>query len=74
MSRLVIKVGSNVLTRADGHPDVTNPSSIVDQIAALRSLLARLKKEYPTAKIYGHRDFAAKACPSFDAKTEYSDL
>lgn len=44
------------------------------QIAAMRSLLARLKKEYPTAKIYGHRDFAAKACPSFDAKTEYSDL
>ena len=37
MSRLVIKVGSNVLTRADGHPDVTNLSSIVDQIAALRS-------------------------------------
>ena len=44
------------------------------QIAALRSLLARLKKEYPTAKIYGHRDFAPKASPSFDAKTEYSDL
>lgn len=38
MSRIVIKVGSNVLTRADGHPDVTNLSSIVDQIAVLRNI------------------------------------
>lgn len=38
MSRIVIKVGSNVLTRTDGHPDVTNLSSIVDQIAALREM------------------------------------
>lgn len=38
MSRIVVKVGSNVLTRADGMPDVTVISSLVDQIAELRSL------------------------------------
>ena len=34
--RLVIKVGSNVLTRNDGKLDITRMSAIVDQIAALR--------------------------------------
>ena len=38
MSRIVVKVGSNVLTRADGMPDITIISSLVDQIAHLRSL------------------------------------
>ncbi|MCF0172767.1 MAG: glutamate 5-kinase [Bacteroidales bacterium] len=37
MSRIVIKVGSNVLTRSDGTLDVTRVSSLVDQIAGLRS-------------------------------------
>lgn len=39
-------------------------------------LLTDLKKQFPNAKIQGHRDFprVAKACPSFDAKTEYSAL
>lgn len=36
--RIVIKVGSNVLTRQDGKPNVTNMSALVDQIAAIRSL------------------------------------
>lgn len=35
--RLVIKVGSNVLTRSDGHLDITRMSAIIDQIAWLRS-------------------------------------
>lgn len=34
--RIVVKVGSNVLTRHDGKPDVTRLSAIVDQIAWLR--------------------------------------
>lgn len=34
--RLVIKVGSNVLTRADGKLDVTRMSALVDQLAWLR--------------------------------------
>ena len=26
---------------------------------------------HPDAIVHGHRDFAAKACPSFDATEEY---
>ncbi len=44
------------------------------QKKALLQLLRQLRKKYPRAKIYGHRDFAAKACPCFDAKTEYANL
>ena len=45
-----------------------------EQIATLLELLRLLKKIYPDAKIHGHRDFAAKACPSFDAKDEYKNI
>lgn len=44
------------------------------QKESLLKLLKDLRKLYPTAKIYGHRNFAAKACPSFDAKTEYRNI
>ena len=44
------------------------------QKASLLLLLKYLRSKYPDAKIYGHRDFAAKACPSFDAKTEYENV
>lgn len=44
------------------------------QKRALVLLLKELKRRYPSAKIFGHRDFAAKACPSFDARKEYANL
>lgn len=45
------------------------------QRAALRSLLEKLHRQYPDALIVGHRDLdASKACPCFDAATEYFDL
>ena len=45
-----------------------------EQKAALLTLLKELKQLYPAAVIYGHRNFANKACPSFDAKAEYKDI
>lgn len=36
LTRITVKVGSNVLTRADGTLDVTRMSALVDQVAALR--------------------------------------
>lgn len=36
MKRIVVKIGSNVLTREDGSLDVTRMSSLVDQVAGLR--------------------------------------
>lgn len=44
------------------------------QKAGLLKILKELKARYPNAKIYGHRDFAAKACPCFDAKAEYKGI
>ena len=38
------------------------------QMATLRKLLDELKAKFPGVAIKGHRDFAAKACPSFDVK------
>ena len=45
-----------------------------EQKISLINLIKQLKQKYPTAKIYGHRDFSSKACPSFDAKNEYKNL
>lgn len=46
-----------------------------EQKAALKAILIDLKRLYPNARIYGHRDFdKGKDCPSFDARTEYSEL
>ena len=44
------------------------------QKAALLKLLRELNAKYTVAAIHGHRDFANKACPSFDATKEYKDL
>lgn len=46
------------------------------QKAALLKLLTALKAKYSKARILGHRDLpkVAKACPSFDAKTEYASI
>lgn len=46
----------------------------LQQAAALRELLASLRERFPKARIYGHRDFARKACPCFDAAKTYMDL
>ena len=45
-----------------------------EQKEALLALLRHLKARFPNATIHGHRDFAAKACPSFDAFREYRQL
>lgn len=41
---------------------------------ALLNLLIDLKALYPKATIHGHRDFANKDCPSFNATLEYKRL
>lgn len=42
------------------------------QTAALRNLVAEMKKRYPLAQVVGHRDLDKnKACPCFNAKREY---
>jgi len=42
-----------------------------EQEESLINLLFSLKEEYKDIEVFGHRDFANKACPSFDATSEY---
>ena len=46
------------------------------QKESLVKLLKDLRKLYPTAKIYGHKDLDKKGkdCPSFDATKEYKNI
>lgn len=40
-----------------------------EQMKTLQTLVASLKRDYPTASVIGHRDVnPKKTCPSFDAK------
>lgn len=43
------------------------------QRLALPALIRRLRRHHPSATIHGHREFAAKACPCFNA-SEYATL
>lgn len=62
-----------------GGVDLNNNLSPIDnrtdaQKESLIKVLKMLKKRYPGGEIRSHRDFASKACPSFDATSEYKDL
>lgn len=47
----------------------------LEQERAMYNKLVELQGRYPNAKVVGHRDFpgVAKACPSFDVKTWFSN-
>jgi N-acetylmuramoyl-L-alanine amidase len=53
-----------------GKPADTRTDS---QHLALPALIRRLRRNHPKARIHGHREFAAKACPCFDA-AEYANI
>lgn len=44
------------------------------QKSAIIKLVKELKSRYCKAEVYGHRDFANKACPSFDARKEFKGI
>jgi len=46
----------------------------VAQAEGLEKLMVELKRLYPNAKIYGHREFANKACPCFDVRKCYDGI
>jgi len=56
--------------RADGRTPCDTRTAA--QRRALRELIAGLRRRYPGATVHGHREYAAKACPCFDAAREYA--
>ena len=80
------KGGMTESMQTDGNYQVTSPwggregllipadTRTPEQKATLLALLRHLKTLYPNATIHGHNEFARKACPCFDARTEYSQL
>lgn len=43
-----------------------------EQKKAMRALIADLKRLFPGAKVHSHYEYAAKACPCFDAAKEFA--
>lgn len=46
----------------------------VAQAEGLEKLMVELRRMYPQAHIFGHRDFANKACPCFDVHKCYEGI
>ena len=45
-----------------------------EQKQSLVELITALRTQFPEAKVYGHRDFACRAFPCFNAQEEYKHL
>ena len=56
---------------AEGNPKDTRTE---EQKDSLVTLIKDILDRHSEAEVYGHRDFSEKACPSYDAKTEYAGL
>ena len=69
-------VNSEQLTVNNGHPVQAVPANTMTtaQRLAIRTLLAQLHDRDPSATLHGHREFAAKACPCFDVRTEFPEF
>lgn len=55
---------------AEGKPKDTRTP---EQKESLDRLVRELRAKYHKATVYGHRNFASKACPCFDAFKEYQN-
>jgi len=69
-----ISIGVCYVGGMDANNEKPKDTRTASQRMMLLKLLKELKALYPDAKIYGHRNFANKACPSFDAKAEYKEI
>lgn len=65
-------IGGVEAERGDNGKWIAKDTRTPEQEASLAALLLELKSVYCDAVVHGHRDFSNKACPSFDATTEYA--
>lgn len=55
----------------DGKPQDTRSDA---QEQSLVKLITELRDRFGPLEVFGHRDFANKACPCFDAHSEYNPI
>ena len=67
-------IGGVEAERGDNGKWIAKDTRTPEQKEALLDLLKMLKRLHPEATINGHREYAAKACPCFDANKEYKLL
>ena len=83
--RDITRKGAHTLGHNDDSIGVAYAGGVSDDLAwkdtrnkeqkeTLLFLLTYLKTLFPKVEIYGHRDFSAKECPSFDAREEYKHI
>jgi N-acetylmuramoyl-L-alanine amidase len=56
------------------HKGNASDTRTISQKEALTRLILIIKQAFPNVRVHGHRDFARKECPSFDAASEYAGL
>lgn len=64
-------IGVCYIGGVDKDGKIPKDTRTIAQKQSLLDLLKKLKDKYKEASIHSHRDYANKACPSFDATREY---
>ena len=67
-------VGVCYIGGCEAHSQKPKDTRTEEQKRSLVRLITELRQQFPNASVHGHREFANKACPSFNARDEYKDL
>lgn len=67
-------IGVCYIGGCEAHTQKPKDTRTPEQKASLVKLITELRQRFPNASVHGHKEFANKACPCFDAKEEYKDL
>lgn len=67
-------IGVCYIGGCEAHTQKPKDTRTPEQKASLVKLITELRQRFPNASVHGHKEFANKACPCFNAKEEYKDL
>lgn len=67
-------VGVCYIGGCEAHSQKPKDTRTEEQKRSLVRLITELRQQFPNASVHGHREFANKACPSFNAREEYKNL
>ena len=67
-------VGVCYIGGCEAHSQKPKDTRTGEQKRSLVWLITELLQQFPNASVHGHKEFANKACPSFNASEEYKNL